>query len=214
MPRRLLHRADHLHRREQLHAHRPRGGVRPGALRDPLTTPRRRSPSPMTASSASRPGCGPPTCAARSGCPSALEARCVWINTYRDISCTTPFGGYKKSGLGRENGVEGIREYLQTKAVWISTAEEIANPVRHRLNLSDAARPGLRSLATSSAVRKGGHYVEKRQRNPGRRAPDQRGRARLSRPRRELPRRARRAPASAMRTPYAASPAGTRTAPP
>lgn len=57
-----------------------------------------------------------------------LEAGSVWINTYRDISYTTPFGGYKKSGLGRENGVEGIREYLQTKAVWISTAEEIANP--------------------------------------------------------------------------------------
>jgi len=58
----------------------------------------------------------------------ALEAGSVWINTYRDISYTTPFGGYKKSGIGRENGVEGIREYLQTKAVWISTASEIANP--------------------------------------------------------------------------------------
>lgn len=58
----------------------------------------------------------------------ALEAGSVWINTYRDISYTTPFGGYKKSGIGRENGVEGIREYLQTKAVWISLAEEIENP--------------------------------------------------------------------------------------
>ncbi|AIP34148.1 aldehyde dehydrogenase family protein [Paraburkholderia xenovorans LB400] len=57
-----------------------------------------------------------------------LEAGSVWINTYRDISYTTPFGGYKKSGIGRENGIEGIREYLQTKAVWISTAEEIENP--------------------------------------------------------------------------------------
>ncbi|MDQ0393633.1 aldehyde dehydrogenase [Labrys monachus] len=57
-----------------------------------------------------------------------LEAGSVWINTYRDISYTTPFGGYKKSGIGRENGVEGIREYLQTKAVWISTASEVPNP--------------------------------------------------------------------------------------
>ncbi|WP_413733655.1 aldehyde dehydrogenase [Sodalis sp. RH21] len=57
-----------------------------------------------------------------------LEAGSVWINTYRDISYTTPFGGYKKSGLGRENGVAGIYEYLQTKAVWISTADEIENP--------------------------------------------------------------------------------------
>lgn len=57
-----------------------------------------------------------------------LEAGSVWVNTYRDISYTTPFGGYKKSGIGRENGVAGIYEYLQTKAVWLSTAEEIANP--------------------------------------------------------------------------------------
>lgn len=57
-----------------------------------------------------------------------LEAGSVWVNTYRDISYTTPFGGYKKSGIGRENGVEGIREYLQTKAVWLSTATEVANP--------------------------------------------------------------------------------------
>ena len=57
-----------------------------------------------------------------------LEAGSVWVNTYRDISYTTPFGGYKKSGIGRENGAEGIREYLQTKAVWLSTADEIANP--------------------------------------------------------------------------------------
>ncbi|MFT4463526.1 MAG: aldehyde dehydrogenase family protein [Sodalis sp. (in: enterobacteria)] len=57
-----------------------------------------------------------------------LEAGSVWINTYRDISYTTPFGGYKKSGIGRENGVAGIYEYLQTKAVWISTADEIENP--------------------------------------------------------------------------------------
>ena len=32
------------------------------------------------------------------------------------------------SGLGRENGAEAIREYLQTKSVWISTASEVPNP--------------------------------------------------------------------------------------
>ena len=57
-----------------------------------------------------------------------LEAGSIWVNTYRDISYTTPFGGYKKSGIGRENGIEGIREYLQTKAVWLSTATEVPNP--------------------------------------------------------------------------------------
>ena len=57
-----------------------------------------------------------------------LQAGTVWVNTYRAVSYTTPFGGYKRSGLGRELGQEAIAEYLQTKSVWISTAEEMANP--------------------------------------------------------------------------------------
>ena len=57
-----------------------------------------------------------------------LQAGTVWVNTYRAVSYTTPFGGYKRSGLGRELGQEAILEYLQTKSVWISTAEEMANP--------------------------------------------------------------------------------------
>jgi aldehyde dehydrogenase (NAD+) len=40
----------------------------------------------------------------------------------------SPFGGYKMSGLGRENGIEGMKEYLQTKSVWISTAADVPNP--------------------------------------------------------------------------------------
>jgi aldehyde dehydrogenase (NAD+) len=39
-----------------------------------------------------------------------------------------PFGGYKRSGLGRENGQEAIDAYLQTKTVWIETEETTANP--------------------------------------------------------------------------------------
>jgi (Z)-2-((N-methylformamido)methylene)-5-hydroxybutyrolactone dehydrogenase len=59
----------------------------------------------------------------------ALRAGTVWINTYRAISYMMPFGGMKHSGLGRENGMEAIREYLETKSVWISTAEGApANP--------------------------------------------------------------------------------------
>ncbi|HUN27376.1 MAG TPA: aldehyde dehydrogenase [Steroidobacteraceae bacterium] len=57
-----------------------------------------------------------------------LQAGTVWVNTYRAVSFLSPFGGYKRSGLGRENGQEAIAEYLQTKSVWISTAEETANP--------------------------------------------------------------------------------------
>ena len=57
-----------------------------------------------------------------------LQAGTVWVNTYRAVSYMSPFGGYKRSGLGRENGQEAIREYMQTKSVWISTATEVPNP--------------------------------------------------------------------------------------
>jgi aldehyde dehydrogenase (NAD+) len=52
----------------------------------------------------------------------------VWINTYRAVSYMSPFGGYKRSGIGRENGQDAIWSYLQTKCVWISTADSVANP--------------------------------------------------------------------------------------
>jgi len=58
-----------------------------------------------------------------------LQAGTVWVNTYRAVSYMSPFGGYERSGLGRENGQEAIREYLQTKSVWISTATGVPNPL-------------------------------------------------------------------------------------
>ncbi len=57
-----------------------------------------------------------------------LQAGTVWINTYRAVSFMAPFGGYKDSGLGRENGIDAIREYLQTKAVWINSGAVTGNP--------------------------------------------------------------------------------------
>lgn len=57
-----------------------------------------------------------------------LQAGTVWVNTYRAASFLSPFGGYKKSGLGRENGHEAINEYLQTKSVMLSTADATGNP--------------------------------------------------------------------------------------
>jgi aldehyde dehydrogenase (NAD+) len=50
----------------------------------------------------------------------AVSAGTVWVNTYRAVSFLMPFGGYKASGLGRENGVEAIDGYLQSKSVWIN----------------------------------------------------------------------------------------------
>ncbi|UUZ74040.1 aldehyde dehydrogenase [Polaromonas sp. P1(28)-8] len=49
----------------------------------------------------------------------AIQAGTVWINAYRGVSSMTPLGGYKKSGFGRENGSEAMREYLQVKSVWV-----------------------------------------------------------------------------------------------
>jgi len=60
--------------------------------------------------------------------PKRINAGTVWVNTYRAVSYLAPFGGYKRSGLGRENGQETIQEYMQTKTIWISTATEVPNP--------------------------------------------------------------------------------------
>ena len=57
-----------------------------------------------------------------------LEAGSVYVNSYRVVSYMSPFGGYKNSGVGRENGVDAIREYLQTKSVWFSLNETAPAP--------------------------------------------------------------------------------------
>jgi aldehyde dehydrogenase (NAD+) len=57
-----------------------------------------------------------------------LEAGTVWVNTYRAVSYMSPFGGYKRSGIGRESGLSAIREYLQEKSVWIDTSGNVPNP--------------------------------------------------------------------------------------
>ena len=58
----------------------------------------------------------------------AIHAGTIWVNTYRSVSYLSPFGGYKDSGLGRENGQDMIREYLQVKSVWINIGAKTANP--------------------------------------------------------------------------------------
>jgi len=61
-----------------------------------------------------------------------LQAGTVWVNNYRATSFTSPFGGYKRSGIGRESGIETVKEYLNTKCVWISTDLEVPNPFIRR----------------------------------------------------------------------------------
>lgn len=57
-----------------------------------------------------------------------LQAGTVWVNTYRVISYLSPLGGYKHSGIGRENGLDSIQNYLQTKSIMIGTAEDVVDP--------------------------------------------------------------------------------------
>ncbi|NNF76884.1 MAG: aldehyde dehydrogenase family protein, partial [Rhizobiales bacterium] len=57
-----------------------------------------------------------------------LRVGTVWVNTYRAVSYTSPFGGYKRSGLGRENGMEAIKDFMQVKSVWIAQQTSAANP--------------------------------------------------------------------------------------
>jgi len=52
----------------------------------------------------------------------ALRAGMVWVNTYRAYSFLVPIVGMKQSGLGRESGMEAIRDFPEAKSVMISTA--------------------------------------------------------------------------------------------
>ena len=48
-----------------------------------------------------------------------LRAGTVWINEWHLISEKAPFGGYKESGIGREFGIDGLKEYTETKHLHI-----------------------------------------------------------------------------------------------
>jgi betaine-aldehyde dehydrogenase len=48
----------------------------------------------------------------------SLDAGTVWINTYKQLSIATPFGGFKDSGIGREKGIGGLRLYQQAKSIY------------------------------------------------------------------------------------------------
>jgi aldehyde dehydrogenase (NAD+) len=57
-----------------------------------------------------------------------LRVGTVWVNAYRTLNYAMPFGGVKASGFGRENGTEGLHEYLREKAVWIETTGATRDP--------------------------------------------------------------------------------------
>ncbi|PBN41781.1 aldehyde dehydrogenase [Sphingobium sp. D43FB] len=57
-----------------------------------------------------------------------LAAGTVWINSYRMLSVTMPFGGVKDSGAGRENGMDAIMANLEAKSIFLNHSAPVANP--------------------------------------------------------------------------------------
>ncbi len=54
----------------------------------------------------------------------AVQAGNVWINTYKQFSISTPFGGWRDSGLGREKGRLGLLQYMEQKAMYWGMNEQ------------------------------------------------------------------------------------------
>ena len=61
-----------------------------------------------------------------------IRAGTVWVNSYRAVGPMAPFGGFKASGLGRENGLEALQQYTELKTVWI----ELDGATRDPFNLA------------------------------------------------------------------------------
>lgn len=61
-----------------------------------------------------------------------LKAGTIYVNNYRATSFTSPFGGFKESGIGRESGADAVNEYLETKTVWLSSDLDVPNPFIRR----------------------------------------------------------------------------------
>ncbi|KZT13009.1 aldehyde dehydrogenase [Laetiporus sulphureus 93-53] len=51
-----------------------------------------------------------------------IEAGLVWVNTHHRNDPSSPWGGMKESGMGRENGVEALQAYSQSKSIIVNTA--------------------------------------------------------------------------------------------
>jgi succinate-semialdehyde dehydrogenase/glutarate-semialdehyde dehydrogenase len=50
-----------------------------------------------------------------------MEAGTIAVNDWYFPAPDTPFGGVKQSGYGREGGLEGLNDYLQTKTIQINS---------------------------------------------------------------------------------------------
>ncbi|KAI8878806.1 aldehyde dehydrogenase [Backusella circina FSU 941] len=53
-----------------------------------------------------------------------IKAGTVWVNCYNELDYNTPFGGFRQSGIGRENGEYALDNYIQVKTVKINVSRE------------------------------------------------------------------------------------------
>jgi gamma-glutamyl-gamma-aminobutyraldehyde dehydrogenase/4-guanidinobutyraldehyde dehydrogenase/NAD-dependent aldehyde dehydrogenase len=48
-----------------------------------------------------------------------LRAGTVWVNTFDRSNITTPFGGFKQSGFGRDKSLHAMEKYTDLKLIWL-----------------------------------------------------------------------------------------------
>ena len=53
----------------------------------------------------------------------AVRAGTFWINSYKAIHVSSPFGGSLNSGFGRSSGTDALMEYTSAKSVWLDSGE-------------------------------------------------------------------------------------------
>jgi aldehyde dehydrogenase (NAD+) len=58
----------------------------------------------------------------------AIRCGMVWLNCYRNVAPNVPFGGVKDSGFGRENCIDAVLSFTQTKSVWVETTGTTRDP--------------------------------------------------------------------------------------
>ena len=114
-----------LRRRHQRHDHRPRGDLRPGAHRHPVRRRRRRGAHrqrqpvrPRRVRDVRLRGAG------RWRSAKQLRAGTVGVNGGVYYGADAPFGGYKASGFGRQNGIEGFEQYTEVKTIAVGVQPE------------------------------------------------------------------------------------------
>ncbi|TMR93780.1 aldehyde dehydrogenase family protein [Nonomuraea basaltis] len=74
-----------------------------------------------------------------------LRAGTVWINNFDDSDITTPWGGFKQSGIGRDKSLHALDKYTELKSTWISirSPEETSSRPRSLAGSRGRPHPGV-----------------------------------------------------------------------